>query len=31
MRNVADKRCRENQNTNFMYNTLSQKMVPFMR
>jgi hypothetical protein len=30
MRNVSDKICRENENTHFMFNNLSQKVVPFM-
>ena len=31
MRNVLDKRCRENQNTHFMFNNGFSKIVPFMR
>jgi len=31
MRNVWDKRCRENQNPNFVFKTFSPKIVPFMR
>jgi len=31
MRNVSDKRCRENQNTHFMLNNFFPKIVPFMR
>jgi len=28
--NVSGKRCRENQNTNFMFNSIFSKLVPFM-
>jgi hypothetical protein len=31
MRNVSGKSCRENQNTHFMFNNFSPKIVPFMR
>jgi len=31
MRNVADKSCRGNQNTHFVPNNHSPKIVPFMR
>ena len=31
MRNVFDNSCRENQNTNFMFNNVSPKIVLFMR
>ena len=31
MRNISDKSCRENQNTHFMFNNVSSKIVPFMR
>jgi hypothetical protein len=31
MRNVFDKSCRENQNTNFMSHTFFSKIAPFMR
>ena len=31
MRNVLDKRCRENQNTHFMFNNCFSKIVPLMR
>jgi hypothetical protein len=31
IRNVSDKSCRENQNTNFMFNNFFPKIVPFMR
>jgi hypothetical protein len=31
MRNVSDKRCRENQNTHFVFNNFFSKNVPFMR
>jgi len=31
MRNVSDKRCRENQNARLMFNDFSLKMVPFMK
>jgi len=31
MRNVSDKRCRENQNTHLMFNNFSPKTVPFMK
>jgi hypothetical protein len=31
MRNVSDKSCTENQNTHFMFNNVSPKIVPFMR
>ena len=30
MRNILDKRCRENQNTYFMSNNFLTKIVPFM-
>jgi hypothetical protein len=30
-RNVSDKSCRENQNTHFMCNNFSSKIVPFVR
>jgi len=31
MRNVSDKRCRENQNTHFVFSNFFSKIVPFMR
>jgi hypothetical protein len=31
MKNISDKRCRENQNTQFMFNNLFSKTLPFMR
>jgi hypothetical protein len=31
MRNVSDKRCREHQNTHFIFDNLFSKIVPFMR
>jgi hypothetical protein len=31
MRNVSDKSCRENQNTNLMFNNTFSKIIPFMR
>ena len=31
MRNVVDKRCRENENTRFVFNNFSSKMGQFMR
>jgi len=31
MRNVSDKSCRDNQNTHFVFNYLSPKIMPFMR
>jgi len=31
VRNVSDKTCGENQNTNFMSSIMSSKIVPFMR
>ena len=31
MINVSDKRCRENQNTHFMFSDFFSKIVPFMR
>jgi len=31
IRNGSDKSCRENQNTHFMFNKFSWKIVPFMR
>jgi hypothetical protein len=31
MRNVFDKRCRENQNAHFILNNFFPKMAPFMR
>jgi len=31
MRNVSHKRYRENQNTNFKFNNVLRKFVPFMR
>jgi len=31
MRNVPDKICTENQNTNFVFNNVFSKIVPFMR
>jgi len=31
MRNVVDKRCRENQNTHFVYSNFFSKIVPFKR
>jgi len=31
MRNVSDKRCRENQNTRSVFSNSFSKMVPFMR
>ena len=31
MRNVSDKRCRENQNTRFIFNNFFPKIVQFMR
>jgi hypothetical protein len=31
VRNVPDKRCRENQNTHFVFSNLFLKIVPFMR
>jgi len=31
MRNVSDKRCKENQNTHYIFNIFSLKIVPFMR
>ena len=30
MRNVSGKRCREKQNTHFMFNNFFPKVVPFM-
>jgi len=31
MRNVSDKNCRGNQNTNFMFSNFFLKIVPFIR
>jgi hypothetical protein len=31
MRNISDAICRENQNTNFMFNNVFTKILPFMR
>jgi len=31
MRNILDKRCREKQNTHFIFNFFFSKIVPFMR
>jgi len=31
MREVSDKRCRENQNTNFVFSNFFLKIVPFVR
>jgi len=31
MRNVSGKRCRENQNTHFVFNKLFLKIMPLMR
>ena len=31
MRSVSDKSCRENQNTHFVFNNFSPKIVPFLR
>jgi len=31
MRNVSDKRCRENKNTYFVFSNLIPKIVSFMR
>jgi len=31
MRNVSDKRCRENQNTHFMFDNFFPKILPFVR
>ena len=31
VKNVSDKRCRENRNTHFMLNNVFLKKVPFMR
>ena len=31
IKNVSDKNCRENQNTHFMSNNVSPKIVPFIR
>ena len=31
MRNVSDKRCRENQNTQFLFSNFSSIIVPFTR
>jgi len=31
MRNVSDKSCRENQNTQFVFSNLFSKLVLFMR
>jgi len=31
MRKVSDKRCRENQNTHFMFGNIFSKILPFMR
>jgi len=31
MRNISDRNCRENQDTQFMCHNLFSKVVPFMR
>jgi len=31
MKNVSDKRCRENQNTHFMFNKFFSKIIQFIR
>jgi len=31
IKNFSNKSCRENQNTDFMFNTFFPKIVPFMR
>jgi hypothetical protein len=31
MKNASDRRCRENQNTHFVFSNVSSKIVPFMR
>jgi len=30
MRNISDENCRENQNTNFIFNIFFPKIVPFV-
>jgi hypothetical protein len=31
MKNVSDKRCRESENTHFVFSNCFSKIVPFMR
>jgi len=31
MRNIVDKNCKENQNIHFVFNTIFQNIVPYVR